>query len=99
MDQVQAHFPAFRSVGEESAAMATESEIERCHERLFERCAEDDAIYFSRRAREERRLSLTGNCRKCRQTHMELAQAYEFRAHLLTLEAAGRRVPQPLHAL
>jgi hypothetical protein len=99
MDQVQAHFTPFPSVGEESAAKATEGAIERCHERLFERCAEDDAIYFSRRAREERRLSLNGNCRKCRQTHLELAQAYEFRAHLLTQETPGHRVSQLLHAL
>jgi len=47
---------------------------------------EDDAIYFSRRAREERQAYLRGDCRKCRQVHMELAEAYEFRAHLLTHE-------------
>jgi len=47
---------------------------------------EDDAIYFSRRAREERQAYLRGDCRKCRQVHMELAEAYEFRAHLITRE-------------
>jgi hypothetical protein len=30
---------------------------------------------------------------------LELAQAYEFRAHLLTQETPGHRVSQLLHAL
>jgi hypothetical protein len=47
---------------------------------------EDDAIYFSRRAREERQAYLRGDSRKCRLLHLELADAYEFRAHLLTRE-------------
>jgi hypothetical protein len=98
MDQVRGQFSVIPA-REESAAKATEGEIERCHERLFARRVEDDAIYFSRRAREERRLSLNGNCRKCRRTHLELALAYEFRAHLHTQETAGSRVSQLLHAL
>lgn len=51
---------------------------------------ENDAIYFSRRAREERQASARGDCRKCRQVHLELAQAYEFRAHLITREIRSR---------
>jgi hypothetical protein len=47
---------------------------------------EEDAIYFNRRAREERQAYLRGVGRKCRQAHLELAEAYEFRAHLITRE-------------
>lgn len=47
---------------------------------------EQDAIYFSRRAREERQAYLKGDCRRCRQIHLQLAEAYEFRAHLITRE-------------
>ena len=63
------------------------------------RRTEDEAIYLSRRAREERRASLKAGCRKCRQTHLELADAYELRAHVLTHETR-RRARSPLqHAL
>ena len=57
------------------------SEVSSAHQHI-----EDDAIYFSRRAREERQAFLRGACRKCRQVHLELAEAYEFRAHLVTHE-------------
>jgi len=59
---------------------------------------EEDAIYFSRRAREERQAFLRGDCRKCRRVHLELAQAYEFRAHLSTHEMR-RAVDELLSAL
>lgn len=99
MDQVRAYLSPLRSVGEETAAKAREGDIELGREWLFERRTEDDAIYFGRRAREERRLSMTSNCRKCREAHLELAEAYEFRAHLLTQESRGRRASQQLYAL
>ncbi len=47
---------------------------------------EAEATYFSRRAMEERLASSAGLSRKSRQIHLELALAYEFRAHLLTQE-------------
>ena len=47
---------------------------------------EAEAMYFSRRATEERQASGASRCRKCRDVHAELAMAYEFRAHLLTQE-------------
>jgi hypothetical protein len=49
-------------------------------------CMEAEAMYFSRRATEERQASGASTCRKCRDVHAELAMAYEFRAHLLTQE-------------
>lgn len=49
-----------------------------------DRRLEIDAMYFSRRARQERQASLHGNCHKSRQFHLELAEAYERRAHLIT---------------
>lgn len=51
---------------------------------------EDDAIYFSRRAREELQAAIGGCCRKARQSHLELAEAYEFRAHRITEELRRR---------
>lgn len=55
-----------------------------------DRRMEQDAMYFSRRAREERQAHLKADCRRCRQIHLELAEAYEFRAHLMT--SAVRRI-------
>jgi len=64
-------------------------------EAALNRRTEDEAIYLSRRAREERCASIKANCRKCRQIHLELADAYELRAHVLTHETR-RRAGSPL---
>jgi hypothetical protein len=59
---------------------------------------EDDAIYFSRRAREELQAAIGGCCRKARQTHLMLAEAYEIRAHLITEEVGRRDAAQFFYA-
>lgn len=67
------------------------SDIEKHRERDSE--AEDladESIYFSRRAHEEEIAARNATCGRTRSLHMELAQAYEFRAHLLTQELLRR---------
>jgi len=44
---------------------------------------EDDVRYLSRRARQERDAAFDCQQRKVREVHLEFAQAYEFRVHLL----------------
>ena len=52
----------------------------------------EDAAYFSRRAREELRAAVEAKSGKARRSHLQLAEAYECRSHLITnqlLRAAG----------
>lgn len=57
---------------------------------------ESDAIYYSRRAREERQAACSANKQQVRDRHLEFAQAYEFRARFLLAEADDGRVIQNL---
>ena len=59
---------------------------------------EAEATYCSRRAREERQASSRAASRKCREVHLELAMAYEFRAHLFT-QQLRRCATSDLYAL
>jgi hypothetical protein len=47
---------------------------------------QDESIYFSRRAQQENEAAVNATSRRCRNLHRELAQAYEFRAHIITQE-------------
>jgi hypothetical protein len=90
-----AHFSAFRSAREE---VGTEI-IQNLLNKLDEGSLENEAVYFSRRAREERHASIHGACRKCRDVHLELAEAYEFRAHLVTQQLQRRAGAELMFAL
>jgi hypothetical protein len=48
-------------------------------------------MYFSRRAREELSAAVEAKERKVRISHLDLAEAYECRAHLITNKIVGRR--------
>ena len=89
------HFTVFRSAHEEVAYAVYPStpEQSRFHPRL-----ELEAAYFSRRATEERQASRACLSRKSREVHLELAVAYEFRAHLLTQQVSDSAAYQ-VHAL
>ena len=93
------HFTGFRSAREEAAITA-------CGERLTMPDAADqnsdlatEAAYYSRRAREELQRGIVGSCRRARESHFELAEAYEFRARLLTEELRRRGAAQQCYAL
>ena len=60
---------------------------------------EDEALYFSRRAREELHDGMRGTSRKAREVHIQIAQAYEFRAHLLYQELGRRGAAEQCYAL
>lgn len=47
---------------------------------------ENDAVYYSRRAREERQAAINAPQRNVRERHLELAQAYELRTRFLLAE-------------
>lgn len=57
---------------------------------------ESDAIYYSRRAREERQAACWADKRQVRDRHLEFAQAYEFRARFLLAEPDEGAVIQNL---
>ena len=78
-------FTAFRSALQE-AAIACNRPPQHLVLRALQTRAEAEATYFSRRAQEERQASANAPSRKCREVHLELALAYEFRAHLFTHE-------------
>lgn len=50
----------------------------------------DESIYYSRRAREEESAAKNASCSRSRNLHLELAQAYEFRAHVVTQQLLQR---------
>ena len=60
---------------------------------------EEEAVYFSRRAREELHAGVNGSSRKAREVHIQIAQAYEFRAHLLNQELGRRGAAEQCYAL
>ena len=86
-----AHFTTFRSVREEMegawAAPAGGTGLQWSDDARLQ----DEAIYFSRRAREELRAAVEANERKARKSHLELAEAYDCRAHLITGEILERK--------
>jgi hypothetical protein len=43
-----------------------------------------EALYFSRRARDELQAAIHADSGKARRAHLRLAEAYECRAHLIT---------------
>lgn len=55
---------------------------------------ESDAIYYSRRAREERQAACSADKQQVRDRHLEFAQAYEFRARFLLAEPDERTIIQ-----
>jgi hypothetical protein len=91
------HFTAFHSAREEASTRAPDSFAWDNARRKS--LVETEAIYFSRRAREELRAGIDGNCRKTREVHFALAEAYEFRARVLTEELKCRGGAQQCHAL
>lgn len=60
---------------------------------------EKEAVYFSRRAREELLAGIEGKSRKARMSHLALAEAYELRARILTEALRQRGAAQQCHAL
>ena len=64
-----------RQIGEAAVEQLVGYEIER-----------DDAVYFSRRARQELAAAIHASSGKARRAHLQLAEAYECRAHLLTAQ-------------
>lgn len=91
------HFTAFRSAREEISALAADwTGSEDVRQKSL---VETEAIYFSRRAREELRAGIDGNCRKTREAHFALAEAYEFRARVLTEELSCRGAARQCYAL
>jgi hypothetical protein len=48
---------------------------------------ETDAIYYARRAREERLAAANAITARVRQCHIQLAHAYEKRGHLMGAES------------
>jgi hypothetical protein len=93
------HFTAFRSAREEAELKSIQDGLNTAHQAPVDTRMQDDSIYFSRRAREERRASVNGSCRKSRQVHLELAEAYELCAHLITQDVRRRDMAQPSYAL
>jgi hypothetical protein len=78
------HFSVFRSAREETDHVSLAREQGSVEQRV-----ETDAVYFSRRAREELRAGIEAGTRKARRSHLDLAQAYEARAHLFTNSIRG----------
>jgi hypothetical protein len=72
---------AARKEGQSMSAWAREGSVERRFEQ--------DAVYFSRRAREELHAAIEANTRKARRSHLDLAEAYEIRAHVMTHRMTG----------
>jgi len=56
----------------------------------------NDLVYLNRRASEERVAALNCRHRGVRDIHLELAQAYEFRVHLLNEMTAIQTSPSHL---
>jgi hypothetical protein len=52
----------------------------------LERHPEDEALYWSRRAREELQAAIHADSGEARRSHLHLAEAYERKAHLRTGE-------------
>ena len=92
-----AHVTDFRSTGDE-ATKFFDKDTKARRETPLDRRMEAEAKYCSRRAREERQASSRAISRKCRDVHLELALAYEFRAHLFTQQLCDCAASQ-LHAL
>jgi hypothetical protein len=60
---------------------------------------ESDAVYYSRRAREERQAAVHAPLRGVRERHIEMAQAYELRARFLLKESQPPEIieqPMPI---
>ena len=85
------HFTVFRSAREETEGACAKQAENMAGEPRAEARLQDEAIYFSRRAREELRAAVDANERKARKSHLDLAQAYECRAHLITGEILERK--------
>jgi hypothetical protein len=56
---------------------------------------ESDAVYYSRRAREERDAASKSSHRYVRNRHLEFAQAYELRTRFLLAEPKRAEVIEP----
>lgn len=56
---------------------------------------ESDAVYYSRRAREERRAAFDAAQKKVRDRHLEFAQAYELRTRFLLTEPPAEIGTEP----
>lgn len=94
-DSADLHFTAFRSAWGQPSNGKND-----LVERRNEDCSiSDQAVYFSRRAREELQAGINGGSRKVRETHFALAEAYEFRARVLTDQLLRRGAVQQCHAL
>ena len=94
-----AHFTSFRSAREEVAMKATRDDLAEWEPVDPNSMIESDAVYFSRRAREELRAGINGSCRRAREAHFALAEAYEFRANLLAKELRRREAALECYAL
>jgi hypothetical protein len=92
------HFSAF-SAGEEASMKSIEAVLATADETESDELVASDAIYFSRRAREELHAGVNGRSREARQVHLELAEAYEFRARLLTELLRRRSAAEQCYAL
>ena len=86
-----AHFTIFRSVREESESACAGPAGYPGLQLWEDARLQDEAIYFSRRAREELRAAVEASERKARRSHLDLAEAYECRAHLITGEVLERK--------
>jgi hypothetical protein len=56
---------------------------------------ENDAVYYSRRAREERDAASRASHRYVRNRHLEFAQAYELRTRFLLAEPERPELIEP----